>query len=207
LLKKPKETQFALAAIEAYRSIPLDTKTWIRGGQECWERVVRLALLLRGGAGSRLNEIESSILSAIDGATHNDGYLAFWLANLLDSNGLGRDKRTHVAQILEGLAREFEDIGDLHRTRDYFAGAAKWFGRTGDELKAAEMTAAQAEAWVKEAIARASSEHRAIWSRQLSMRTLFRPIARYLKNIELHTLLMSGLLSYTNISTTPVKNH
>lgn len=158
LLKKPRESQFALSAIDAYRSIPLDTKTWIRGGRECWERAVSLAFLLRGGAGTRLNEMESSILSAIDDATHNDGHLAFWLADLLDSNGLGRDKRTHVAQILEGFAREFENIGDLHRARDYFSGAVKWFGRAGDELKAAEMTAAQAEAWVKEAIARASSE-------------------------------------------------
>ena len=158
LLKKPKETQFALAAIDAYRSIGLDTQTWIRGGRECWERAVGLTCLLRSGAESRLDEIESSLMVAIDGATNSDGYLAYWLADLLGSNGLARDKRTHVAQILERLAREFEDIGDLHRTRDYFAGAAKWFARTGDELKAAEMTAAQAEAWVKEAIARASSE-------------------------------------------------
>lgn len=35
LKRKPRDVAFALTAIDAYRSIPLDTETWIRGGHEC----------------------------------------------------------------------------------------------------------------------------------------------------------------------------
>jgi hypothetical protein len=33
LKQKPRDVRFALLAIDAYRSIPLDTDTWVRGGR------------------------------------------------------------------------------------------------------------------------------------------------------------------------------
>lgn len=32
---RPREIRFALMAIDAYRAIPLDAKTWVRDGREC----------------------------------------------------------------------------------------------------------------------------------------------------------------------------
>ena len=54
LQQRPRNVQFALAAIDAYRLIPLDAETWIRGGRECWERAISLARMLKSGAGTRL---------------------------------------------------------------------------------------------------------------------------------------------------------
>lgn len=62
LKQRPRNIQFALAAIDAYRLIPLDTETWLRGGHECWERAISLARMLKAGAGTRLAEIEIAIL-------------------------------------------------------------------------------------------------------------------------------------------------
>lgn len=156
---RPRDVKFALAAIDAYQSIPLDTETWVRGGHECWERAISLARMLKAGSGDRLREMETAILAAFDTATREDGFLALWLADLLVSNGLGRDHRTPVAQKLKSLACMFDGEGDLHRAREYFRASNDWFKVAGDDAKSAEMTVALAEGWAKEAVARASSEN------------------------------------------------
>ena len=37
LLIEPRSPKYALLAIDAYRQLPLDSETWIRGSRECWE--------------------------------------------------------------------------------------------------------------------------------------------------------------------------
>lgn len=56
------------------------------------------------------------------------------------------------------LAVEFDGDGNLHRSREFFDAASRWFDRSGDEAKSAEMTVAVAEGWVKEAIARVTAD-------------------------------------------------
>ena len=155
---KPRNPAFALNAIDAYRCLPLDTDTWLRGGQECWSRAISLARMLGRGAGDRLNQMEETIMAAFDAANRDDGFLGLWLADLLKSNGLGRTHGNDVASKLEALARQFDGEGDLHRAREYFSAAAEWFRAVPDQSKAAEMTVAVAEGWVKEAVARTASE-------------------------------------------------
>ena len=53
---KPRNTAFALKAIDAYRCLPLDTDTWVHGGRECWPRAISLARMLKRGAGDRLQQ-------------------------------------------------------------------------------------------------------------------------------------------------------
>lgn len=157
LKQKPKVAAHALTAIDAYRSIPLDTETWVRGGRECWERAVSLTRMLKAGAGDRLQQLQAAIVAAFDSATRQDGFLGLWLADLLKTNGMARERRADVAKRLEALAREFDSEGDLHRAREYFSAACDWYRVSADEAKAAEMTVSVAEGWVKEAIARTSS--------------------------------------------------
>lgn len=158
LKQQPRDVRFALAAIDSYRTIPLDTQTWVRGGEKCWERAISLARMLKGGAGERIKEMETAIVAAFQTASRADGFLGYWLADLLDANGLARDQALTIAQKLESLAREFDDEGDLHRAREYFDAAAKWYKRAGDDAKSAAMTVAVAEGWIKEAVARVSSD-------------------------------------------------
>ncbi|SBP89277.1 DUF4209 domain-containing protein [Thiomonas delicata] len=157
LKQKPRVVDHALAAIDAYLTIPLDIETWVRGGRECWERAISLARMLKAGAGDRLQKMEAAILVAFNAATLRDGFLGLWLADLLKTNGMARERRIDVAKRLESLAREFDGEGDLHRAREYFSAASDWYRISADESKAAEMTVSVAEGWVKEAIARTSS--------------------------------------------------
>ena len=156
-LKRP-HVKFALAAIDSYRSIPLDTETWVRGGDKCWQRAITLARMLGSGSGERLEEMEASIIKTFKSVTSEDGFLGCWLADLLKSNALGRDHSTKIAIKLESLAREFEGEGEFPKAREYFQASAHWFKESGDDEKSTEMTVEVAEGWVKEAVARLSSD-------------------------------------------------
>ena len=158
LLASPRNHKYALLAIDAYRQIPLDTETWVRGGRECWERAIKLTRMLGAGAEERIQEIEATITSVFEIAKYRDGFLALWLADLLEANYLAQGKRTDIAKKLELLARNFEVDGDLHSARKFFAASAKWYQQAGNTAKAAEMTVLVAEDWVKEAVAQKSSQ-------------------------------------------------
>ncbi|HCF0862064.1 DUF4209 domain-containing protein [Pseudomonas aeruginosa] len=154
LTTKPRDVRYAVLALDAYRSIPLDPETWIHGGRECWTRAICLAKQLRAGAGDRLAQIEKAVLTGFDTATRDDGYYAVWLTDLLKANSLGRKHRGTIAQKLEALAQDFDSNGDVQRARGYFTAATEWFKSAQDEAKAAEMTVAIADCWEKEAITR-----------------------------------------------------
>ncbi len=157
LIQRPRDIRFALAAIDAYRSIPLNTDNWVQGGCACWERAIFLAKMVRDSAGARIDEMEAAIITVLNTADRGDGFLALWLADLLESNYLGKAERITIAQKLETLARQFDDVGDFHRAREFFAASARWFNVVGDKAKSAELTVRVAEGWVKEAEGRISS--------------------------------------------------
>ncbi len=96
LLQRPRNVKFALMAVDAYREIPLTTETWVRGGRECWERAISLCLMLRAGAGDRLQEIETALVSGTKSATPEDGFLALWLSDTMLANQLGHAEESHV---------------------------------------------------------------------------------------------------------------
>ena len=158
LIQHPRKVKFALAAIDSYRMIPLDTKTWWSGGQECWRRAICLVCMLGEGGGERLEQMEASIINAFELVTKQDGFLAFKLADLLKSNALAGLHSTKIAAQLENLAREFEGESNFYSAREYFQASVGWFKASGDDAKSVKMTVEVAEGWVKEAVSRASSD-------------------------------------------------
>ena len=158
LLQRPRNVKFALAAIDSYRTIPLDPEIPVCGRDKYWQRAINLARQLGAGAGERLAKMETSIIKSFTSVTREDGFLGSWLADLLKSNSLGRDHSTTIATRLESLAREFEDEDEFLKAREYFQASAHWFKESGDDEKSTEMTVEVAETWVKEAVARLSSD-------------------------------------------------
>ena len=158
LVQSPREVKFALAAIDSYRSIPLDTETWVRDGDKCWQRAINLTRLLGARAIELLAEIEASIIDTLTSVTRQNGFLGYWLADLLQSNALGKDHSIRIATKLESLAREFEGEANFHRASEYFRSSTDWFETSGDSAKSVEMRVATAEGWVKEAIDKISSD-------------------------------------------------
>ncbi|WP_420209363.1 DUF4209 domain-containing protein [Candidatus Electronema sp. JC] len=148
LLVKPRSSKHALLAIDAYCKIPLDFDTWRNDGRECWERALRLSLMLN--AGDKLSNIENDILTAFNNAEQKDGFFALQLADLIALNRLGNDHRQSVAIKLEEMARAFDVEGAWPQSRGYFEAAATWHRKSDNVTKAAEMTVGIAESWVKQ---------------------------------------------------------
>ncbi len=157
LVQEPRNVEFALLAIDSYRAVPLNGETWVRDGLDCWQRALLLACLTKTAAGNRGEEMEASILEALDSATNEDGFLAVKLAELMRSNGLGRDNAASIATKLESLGDASAGEGEFHRARSYLHEAHRWFKTLGDEAQATATTVAEAECWVKEAEHRLSS--------------------------------------------------
>lgn len=153
-----KDLNHALVAIDAYRQIPLDTETWVRDGRECWYRAMSLAAMLKGGAGNRIQAMESDVQKAFDSSKESDGYLALWLAELMAHFGLGKNNVGHIAEKLELLARIFESDSDIDSARNYFENSAQWHKLAGNKTKSIEMTVCHAEAYAKEAVTHTTSE-------------------------------------------------
>ena len=155
--QKRREAKFALAAIDSYRSIPLDSTTWSVGAEQCWERAITLTRMLGRGAGKRLSEIESAIVDAVKATTHEDGFLLRSLSELLKATNLGSNDSGLIAEKLESVAVEFEQLCDFDLSRAYYNDSAIWFQRSGDIGKSIALTVAEAEALVSLANFRISS--------------------------------------------------
>jgi len=158
LLIEPRSPKHALLAVDAYRGIPIDSKTWNRGGRECWNRAISLTRMLKHGAGNRIQDIEAAVIQVFDRSKTEDMYIALWLADMLEAHKLCHGSSQSIATKLESMARAFNGEGNLRCARDYFNGASKWFKQARNNVKAAEMTACLAESWVKEATANLSSD-------------------------------------------------
>ena len=159
LLSRPRNHRFALLAIDAYRMIPLESKTWKQGGQQCCERAVNLTLMLGKGAGTRAKEIEAELLDTFLKATSEDSFLSLNIAELMLQKGFGRGKELDIAKKLEELAMHLDSEAIFFIARAYFELAAKWFLKAGEKASVTRMIVYEAETWVKDAHARISSDN------------------------------------------------
>lgn len=151
LLSTPRVPALALLAIDAYRRVPLDLDSWLSDGRECWERALVLGNLLGGSSGKRLAEMKATLLIAFNRTTSMQGYLGFWLSELLLSQALENARCVEIAEKLELMAMQFQAAIDHQKSRDYFEAAASWYKRSKNVSKVIDMTVCRAEGWVKEA--------------------------------------------------------
>jgi len=152
LVGKPRKAQHAFAAIDAYGAVPLTTEVWVRGGQECWERALVLALAMGKGTSDRIRSMQDALLNSLLTVDVQERFFGVKLARLLRNNRLGKAREVEVAEKLEALARAFEQAGDVFEARAYFEEAARWFQWVGQQDRHAEMTVAYAETHVREAM-------------------------------------------------------
>ena len=153
----PRDPNFALAAIDSYIQLPLDVDTWFGDAEQCWQRAIGLVRMIGPTAGDRLDQIESSMIGAIQSATTKDKFFAYRLVDTLKSNGLGKNDAANVAKKLEALAGKFGAEGDFHASESCYNAAAGWYADSGDNDKSIDMIVAEAEAFVGDATSRVSS--------------------------------------------------
>ena len=155
--QRPRNIKFALDAIDSYRSIPLDDKTWV-WADDFWERAIRLALSIKKSGRRHLLTIEDDIIQKLESATCEERYFGRELVNLLKSNKLGKNRATEIATKLESMALGFDSDNEHSVAAAYYQAAADWFELAGDTAKFVEMILRKAESFVKKGDKRLSSE-------------------------------------------------
>ena len=140
LRKTPREVNFALEAIDNYRSLDLNKESWVTDIGDCWKRALILSLMLGAGAGNRLAELEKAFVTALDSATKEDDYFGHWLAQILKEFKLGRDDEANIANKLQDLGTKFENDGKFYAARDHYRLAGIWFRDSGETAKHIDMT-------------------------------------------------------------------
>ena len=158
LRQTPRNPKFALEAIDAYRSTPLNGETWASGVLDCWRRAISLSIMLGKGAGNRLSEMERAVWSLFSSTTAKENFFALKLSEILEEYNIERSNEHSIAMHLHSIAEELEAEGRSNSARSYFANAAVWFGKANNETDSARMNVAHAETYVKEAEANLTSE-------------------------------------------------
>ena len=155
---KKRDFQLALTAVDSYRSMPLDSETWMDAGRDCWKRATSLILSLGKGAGNRQAEMSIKLLETFRTGTEESSHHCLELANLLESYSLENDQQIAIATRLCSLARNYESSGDFFTAYHYFQSSADWFRTSGDEENSTSMTIMMAESQCQEAAKRVSAE-------------------------------------------------
>jgi hypothetical protein len=184
LKQKPRVVEYALAAIDAYRMIPLRKETWLHDSKECWQRAIGIARMLKTAAGDRLKEMKEKVFAAFTAATNDDGFLSLWLADLLRENYLGEESALTIAIKLETIAKESLSEFYFNHEREYYSAASDWYRLAKDEAKTIEMTVLIAESWAKETVARSGPNHPSYMLASISAEKaiqIFRSIPRALR--------------------------
>lgn len=148
---KPRHTDHALAAINAYRQVPITWDRWLADGRECWARAIQLALTLGKAGKSVLTELEGELSDAFSATGVDYAALPLWIAELVNRQPILRHHRTAVAEYLAALADQHAAAGDPRLAQDLLVMAETIYrGDRNEErsygiaVKVAELSVAQA---------------------------------------------------------------
>lgn len=159
LVGQPRKVEYALSAIDAYIHFPLDVENLQRDGKDAWHRAIRLALILKKGAGGRLQNIRDSIFSKFQAADFSGEFNALWLSDLLEIADLEEGRSNDVTAKLSTFALNAKNAQDWSSARDYFEGAKRWYKRINKEAEVHHLYVQIAETWVSEAEQRTSGDN------------------------------------------------
>lgn len=125
LCKQPKNPAHAKVAIESYLAHPIESETWRRDVDDCWERASRLAMQIKEY--DKLEEIKSQLFGAFSMEFPGGIFMPLWLASLLDKLQIDHDYREDIAKRLLQLGGDLKSNRDFGAARSYFELAAKKF--------------------------------------------------------------------------------
>lgn len=157
LCKKPRNPGNAKTAIDSYISHGLDSDTWHRDVNDCWERAARLCMQLRDF--DRLDRIKNQLFAAFGLEHSNSKFMSLWLAQLMDKLNIDSDFKEEIASTLFKFGNDLADVGDFNSARSYYELSSKKYKQSGDENGWLESLVALANCFEREADSRASGSN------------------------------------------------
>jgi len=153
--QRPRKGDMLLAAVDAYRSVPLTSELWLAGGDEGWRRALNLVRMAGQGAGTASQEMGAALLTAFDN-TGAEPHFKLRIAQLIFDTGFAEDRQPSIAEDLVEMGTRIGAAGDGFLARDAYSLARDFFKRLHDDTRDADMGAAIAESWVSDAEGRIS---------------------------------------------------
>ncbi|MEX0383142.1 hypothetical protein V6X02_07420 [Spiribacter sp. 1M153] len=150
-IAKPRHPAHALAAIDAYRQVPITWDRWLADGRECWARALQLALTLGKAGKSVLTELEGELSDAFSVTGVDDAALPVWIAELVNWQPILRDHRTAVAEHLAALAEQHAAASDPRLAKDLLLMAESIYRADRDEERSHDMAVQVTELSVAQA--------------------------------------------------------
>lgn len=157
LCKKPRNPDHAKAAIDSYISHDLDSDTWHRDVNDCWERAARLCMQLREF--DRLDIIKNQLFAAFRLEYSNCKFMTLWLAKLMDKLNIDSDFKEDISSALFHSGNDLMDLGDFNSARSYYELSAKKYKQSDDENGWLESLVALANCFEREADSRAAGSN------------------------------------------------
>ena len=160
---RPKRDRTAaLAAIDAYRRVPLTTDSWYGDGRNCWYRAVKLSRSLRTAAGPRTEEMATTLLAAARSliAEKDDINATVSVTRALLDLDLVNDSYSDLGEALNTRAERLSHEGKYFWARNHLALARGFFQALRDGEREADMLYAISRTFVGEAEQRTSGKHR-----------------------------------------------
>ncbi|WP_431474021.1 DUF4209 domain-containing protein [Marinobacter sp. KM021] len=157
LCKRPKNPDNAILAVESYISHPIDSNSWRKDIDNCWERAARIAMQIK--AKDKIELIRDELFSAFNLDYPECAFMVFWLADLLDRLKIDSEYRSEIASRLFQLGSELKEKDDFYIARSYFELAQKKFKQGNDEQGWLDSLVSIADCFEKEADSRTSDSN------------------------------------------------
>lgn len=157
LCNTPKNPKHAKTAIDLYISHVIDSDTWHRDVNDCWERAARLCMQLRDY--DRLDGIKNQLFSSFQLEHSNSKFMTLWIANLMDKLNIDSDFKEDIALALFNSGNVLLDLGDFNSARYYFELSSKKYNPYNDEKGWLDSLVALADCFEREADSRASGSN------------------------------------------------
>lgn len=149
LVKKPRNHQHALSAIDSYQQFPLDAENLLIDGKQAWNRAIALSRQVNNN--DRIQNISHALFTTFNNADFSEKNYALWLSDILDNVKLDEAKSKLVAEKLESFAHKAKDNQDWPCAREYFIRSKKWLDHTNSKSNIISLTVEIAETYVSEA--------------------------------------------------------
>lgn len=150
--KTPKNPNHAKTAIDSYISHDIDSDTWHRDVNDCWERAARLCMQIRDF--DRLDDIKNQLFSSFKLEHSNSKFMTLWIASLMDKLNIDSDFKEDIASTLFNSGKTLLESGDFNSARSYFELSSKKFKQSGDEKTWLDSLVALADCFEREADSR-----------------------------------------------------
>ncbi len=157
LIRKPKNPDHAIIAIDSYIVHVVDPDTWQHDINDCWERAARLAMQVKDF--DRLNQIKMRLFSAFSIEYPSSKFMTLWLADLMDRLNIDHDFREDIATSLFRMGENQKFSGDFNAARSYLELSAKKYKQYGNEKCWLDSLASIGDCFAQEADSRSAGSN------------------------------------------------